>query len=101
MNDVEEVLSHPQVVAETACSTIEVPGGEHVGVLRAPFNIQGLDEPASAIPAVGEHTDAVLAELGYGDEEIAALHEDGCRVKPRSSRCIVNVWISEIDVSRV
>jgi len=26
------------------------------------------------VPALGEHTDAILAELGYGAAEIAALH---------------------------
>lgn len=28
-------------------------------------------------PALGEHTDAVLAEAGFSDDEIAALHEAG------------------------
>jgi crotonobetainyl-CoA:carnitine CoA-transferase CaiB-like acyl-CoA transferase len=28
-------------------------------------------------PALGEHTDAVLREAGYRDEEIVALHEAG------------------------
>jgi formyl-CoA transferase len=27
------------------------------------------------VPALGEHTDSVLAELGYGEAEITALHE--------------------------
>jgi crotonobetainyl-CoA:carnitine CoA-transferase CaiB-like acyl-CoA transferase len=26
------------------------------------------------IPALGEHTDTILGELGYGRSEIAALH---------------------------
>ena len=29
------------------------------------------------VPAIGEHTDAVLAELGYGAAEIAAMHVSG------------------------
>ena len=28
-------------------------------------------------PQLGEHTDAILAEIGYSDVEIAALREDG------------------------
>jgi len=38
-----------------------------VGPLRAlhhPFNISGLDRPAGAVPALGEHTEQVLEELG-------------------------------------
>jgi itaconate CoA-transferase len=77
MNDVSEVLAHPQVVTRDRLLEVEVPGGEHVGVLRAPFNIQDMREPESAVPAVGEHTDAVLAELGYDAEAIAELHSIG------------------------
>ena len=29
------------------------------------------------IPAVGEHTDAILAELGFGEREVAALRASG------------------------
>jgi crotonobetainyl-CoA:carnitine CoA-transferase CaiB-like acyl-CoA transferase len=30
-----------------------------------------------APPLLGEHTDAVLAELGYGSDDIARLRDDG------------------------
>jgi crotonobetainyl-CoA:carnitine CoA-transferase CaiB-like acyl-CoA transferase len=29
------------------------------------------------VPALGEHTDAILAELGLGSSEIRSLHESG------------------------
>jgi itaconate CoA-transferase len=75
MNDVGEVLDHPQVLSRGRLLDVETPGGGHAGVLRAPFNIVGVDEPPSAIPAVGEHTDAILNELGYDAEAIRRLHE--------------------------
>jgi itaconate CoA-transferase len=77
MNDVGEVLDHPQVLTRGRLLDVEAPGGGHVGVLRSPFNIEGVEEPASSLPAVGEHTDAVLGELGYDAEAIKALRESG------------------------
>jgi crotonobetainyl-CoA:carnitine CoA-transferase CaiB-like acyl-CoA transferase len=29
------------------------------------------------VPGLGEHTDAVLAELGFGQDDIAELREQG------------------------
>ena len=76
MNDVTEVLEHSQVLARNRLIDVSVGGGA-ARVLRSPFNIEGVDEAAGAVPAVGEHTDAVLRELGYGDAEIEALRRSG------------------------
>jgi crotonobetainyl-CoA:carnitine CoA-transferase CaiB-like acyl-CoA transferase len=73
MNDVAEVLSHPQVLERGRLLRTGLPGGNSVDLLRAPFNIQGLDEQASEVPGVGQHTTEVLAELGYDAASIAKL----------------------------
>jgi formyl-CoA transferase len=78
LNDVAEVLSHPQVLQRDRLLSITAPGAAgSVDVLRAPFNIEGVAESQSGLPAVGEHSDAILAELGYSDDEIAAAHDQG------------------------
>jgi itaconate CoA-transferase len=77
LNDVTEVLSHPQVQARDRLIAVEVPGGS-VDLLRAPFNIEGIVEADGArVPAVGEHTDAILREIGYDEPDIEALRLEG------------------------
>ena len=76
MNDVGEVFDHPQVRARKRLLEVSVPGGA-VQLLRMPFNIQCVEEDGGAVPAVGQHTDAILAELGYGELEIESMHAAG------------------------
>jgi formyl-CoA transferase len=75
-NDVSEVLDHPQILARGRKMTVAVPGGS-VEVLHAPFNIEGAEDEAKPVPAVGQHSDEVLRGLGLGDAEIARLREEG------------------------
>jgi crotonobetainyl-CoA:carnitine CoA-transferase CaiB-like acyl-CoA transferase len=75
-NDVTEVFDHPQVAARGRLLPTDTVNGP-VNLLRPPFNIEGTDAPTGAVPGLGEHTDAVLRELGYTPGEIAALHGDG------------------------
>lgn len=77
MNDVAEVLQHPQVLARDRLLSVAVPGDNAVDLLRAPFNIDGASEPSRPIPSIGQHTDEVLKALGYGDREIATLRATG------------------------
>jgi len=63
INDLLRVIEHEQLAARGRW--FDVPS--EVGALRAlhhPFNISGLERPAGKVPALGEHTDQVLAELG-------------------------------------
>ena len=39
-------------------------------------------DPTRPAPAFGEHTDEVLREAGYSDEEIAAMKESGAAAGP-------------------
>ena len=39
-------------------------------------------DPTRPAPAFGEHTDEVLREAGYSDEEIAAMVESGAAAGP-------------------
>jgi itaconate CoA-transferase len=73
MNDVGEVLTHPQVVERDRLVKTALPGGGSVDVLRAPFNIEGLVEHSGELPSVGQHTREVLVELGYDAASIDKL----------------------------
>ena len=75
-NDVGEVLDHPQLRARHRMMTIAVPGGS-VEVLKAPFNIEGVEDTPKPVPSVGQHNDEVLKELGLSKAEVAALKEEG------------------------
>jgi crotonobetainyl-CoA:carnitine CoA-transferase CaiB-like acyl-CoA transferase len=72
VRSIAEVLDHPQLVARQLFVEADSPVGT-IPLVRFP-----LTSPLrTRVPAVGEDTDEVLAELGYGDTEIAELHAKG------------------------
>jgi crotonobetainyl-CoA:carnitine CoA-transferase CaiB-like acyl-CoA transferase len=77
MNDVEEVLRHPQVLERGRLLSTRLPGGAAADLLRAPFNIEGVEESPDEVPSVGQHTDEVLTELGFDAGAIAGLRASG------------------------
>ncbi|MBA4752631.1 MAG: CoA transferase [Sphingopyxis sp.] len=74
-----EALAQPQVVAMGLVEPVDYPGTKGaVPVIRAPISLSGRDkvDPARA-PQVGEHSDAILGELGYDAAAISALRAAG------------------------
>ncbi|MET9154820.1 CaiB/BaiF CoA transferase family protein [Streptomyces griseoflavus] len=75
VNDVAAFLDHPVLAARGRRREVAVPGAT-VEALLPPADLAGVPARMDPVPAVGEHTDAILTELGHGAEEIAALRAD-------------------------
>jgi crotonobetainyl-CoA:carnitine CoA-transferase CaiB-like acyl-CoA transferase len=63
VNTVEDVLQHPQLKARNRWFDIASPVGQ-LNAFHHPMNIVGLERPAGAVPALGEHSAEVRSELG-------------------------------------
>ncbi|MFE0732637.1 CaiB/BaiF CoA transferase family protein [Streptomyces antibioticus] len=77
LRDLRELNEHPQLAARERWREV----GSPVGPLRAllpPITLPGGSEARMGdVPALGEHTEALLRAAGMTDEEIAALRRDG------------------------
>ncbi|MGQ4446493.1 CaiB/BaiF CoA transferase family protein [Streptomyces griseus] len=77
LNTVADVAAHPQLAARDRWREVESP----VGPLRAllpPITLPGSEEARmGAVPALGEHTDALLRALGMTDGQTSVLRRDG------------------------
>jgi crotonobetainyl-CoA:carnitine CoA-transferase CaiB-like acyl-CoA transferase len=58
-----EVIRHPHLAARDRWREVSTTGGPVVGLLP-PLMFDGEALPMGPVPGLGEHTDAVLAELG-------------------------------------
>ena len=74
LNTMQEFWKHPQLAARGRWTEVGSSAGG-IQALKPPANIEGMEPRMGAIPAVGEHTGAILMELGYGAAEIARLRE--------------------------
>jgi len=76
MNDMHDVWRHEQLKARDRWTDVATPSGP-VPALLPPGQPNAYAPRMDPVPALGEHTDAILRELGYDDEAIARLRADG------------------------
>jgi itaconate CoA-transferase len=72
MNDMAGLWAHPQLAARQRWVNISTPQGS-VPALLPPGRNNAYHYRMDPIPAVGQHTDAILKELGREPAQIAAL----------------------------
>ena len=71
VNNFKEVFEHPQIVARNVVNTVEHP---RLGTMKVTRNPVLLDHDGPGVPRpspmLGEHSQAILTELGYPKAEI-------------------------------
>lgn len=72
VNDMADLWAHPQLQARQRWRSVATPAGE-VPALLPPGVNSAFDYRMDAVPAVGQHNAAILAELGWTAEQIDAL----------------------------
>ncbi|GAA1009331.1 CoA transferase [Streptomyces sp. F-3] len=77
LRDLHELAEHPQLAARKRWREMGTPVGP-LRTLLPPITLPGGAGPRMGdVPALGQHTDALLHGLGMTDDEIAALRRDG------------------------
>ncbi len=73
INTPEEVWQHPQYKARNRWREMGSPVGP-LPTLLPPATMPDFEARIDPVPAVGEHTDRILADIGYSAGDIAGLH---------------------------
>jgi itaconate CoA-transferase len=74
MNDMQDLWQHAQLKARERWVEVDTPAGK-VPALLPPGVPDTYAPRMDAVPSLGQHTDAILAQLGYDTQAIAALRE--------------------------
>jgi crotonobetainyl-CoA:carnitine CoA-transferase CaiB-like acyl-CoA transferase len=78
VNSFDDLVDDPQVKNNRLLETVPHPSGGELRVVGVPMRFSETPgELRSGPPAVGGHTDEVLSEAGFSDDEIRALREEG------------------------
>jgi itaconate CoA-transferase len=76
MNTVQEFVDHPQLKARNRWATVGSPVGPILALLP-PLKIENMDPVMNEVPALGQHTDAILEEIGFDSNTIASWRQTG------------------------
>jgi len=76
VNSVSDLLHHEQLRARQRWRKIGT-ADDGIEMLLPPLLIDGTEPRIGPLPQVGEHTSAILKEIGYTDAEVLGLRADG------------------------
>ncbi|MGE5834173.1 MAG: CaiB/BaiF CoA transferase family protein [Acidobacteriota bacterium] len=76
MNSVHEFVAHPQLAARNRWRQIDSPAGA-IQALLPPVVQDDVEPVMGPVPSLGQHSGAILAELGFDDATIARWREEG------------------------
>jgi len=76
MNDMSEVWNHAQLAARQRWTEVGSPAGP-IPALVPPAMPHDVTPRMDPIPALGQHSDTILRELGYDAAAIARLRDEG------------------------
>jgi len=76
LNDMEGLWKHEQLKARNRWTEVDTPNGAITALLPPGLN-DSYSYRMDPIPAVGEHTDAILKELGMAELDIASMRASG------------------------
>jgi crotonobetainyl-CoA:carnitine CoA-transferase CaiB-like acyl-CoA transferase len=76
MNTMQDVWAHPQLAARERWQQVDTPAGA-IPALLPPGIPRSFEPRMDPVPALGEHTDAILRDLGYDSTQIDALRAAG------------------------
>ncbi|GII23303.1 CaiB/BaiF CoA transferase family protein [Planosporangium mesophilum] len=76
VRSIPEFVDHPVLAGRDRWRPVTIPGAT-VPALLPPATLSGVDPRMDPVPAAGEHTDAILAELGRSAHDIDTLRAAG------------------------
>ncbi|HWP43530.1 MAG TPA: CoA transferase [Blastocatellia bacterium] len=76
--DLDEAMADPQVKARSLLKEVEYPGASKpVPIASTPVRLGQNASSLRRAPALGEHTDEILSQLGFSKDEIASFRREG------------------------
>src|SRR5882672_3417931 len=80
----QEVINDPQLLTNDIVVPLEGAGGKLTSTISSPIQVHGVTKaPARRAPALGEHNEEVLKQLGFNTNDIDGLRASGATPKTR------------------
>ena len=76
VNDMHDVWKHPQLKARGRWTRVDSPSGP-IPALLPPGRSNAFEPRMDAVPGLGQHSEAILGELGWSPDAIASLRVAG------------------------